>query len=728
MRGVWYAMANMTERRPVIGAGMAGRPDRPASGSPQARSAVVAFALLLGGAAASIFLVGHAEQGNLGVFLLCAGAAMIGCPPLTKTKPAVAAAAAAFLLCSALALLPARLFHVPVWRQVLADAPALPLPETVSAAPWQTIFWLEVLAVTVLTGLFTLTQVLRSRALSAFALAGAGVCGLYAALSVVAKTPGWSHSLSSENTFGFFPNRNHTATLLVIGSVLSIGILGVAYRQRQRLALNAAVASLTLCVAGLLFFSESRGGVVFLIVGLGGWLAGLGGHLNRRLLVAVAVVVVVGGGLFLTLKGRARDRLLNSLPMSTGGASKEVTSPEENAVPEKYAGGITSDDRLRITPDTLRMIRDVPWTGSGLGTFALVFAPYRQTSANGNLALHPESDWLMVAAETGLPAFACLGGLIALILAGWRPEREHPYWPLRWALLMAVGAAALYGLFDVPAHRAALGWWMLVLAGLALQPGRISAERYRAGTSGGVARSIFVLGGLLAVSLGGMLVYAEWFGGRALPPYAARVAQREVARTFEQGDLEGAIEQARQATRNSPLDSPLYYELGVLLARVMDTDAEIDRAFRLERLLSPWAPRVARSQALVWMPLDSPRSAALFSEALEREERLQRISGRNKPVTGYWKSIVEQASGFPAVQNLLWVAGTSRGVEFTVTWLETADARLVKERLAQVAADTRFLSQLNAQQKERLVSVWKTKGDPSTLPMVLESGDGGSPK
>ncbi len=708
----------MPEKQPVSEDGSPRRPTRPAPDQP--RSAMIAFALLLGGAAAAMFLVGRAEQGNLGVFLLCAGVAMIGCPPLVKVNPWIAGLAALFLLCSGLALLPARLFHVPVWRQAFMAAPDLPLPETVSAAPEQTLFWLGVLIVTVLIGLFALTQPVYSKGLSSFALAGAGVCGAYAALSILARLPGSPHLLSDGATFGFFPNRNHTATLLVTGSVLSVGLLGTAFRQRQRWAINVAVAALTLCVAGLLFFSESRGGVVFLLVGVVGWVAGLGRYRDRALLITIALVVMVGAGLFLTLKMGARDRLLDSMHVGTGRSTAEAAPTGETAGRPPLGAEIAADDRLRIYRDTIDMIRDVPFTGTGLGTFSLVFAPYRQASANYNRVLHPESDWLMVPAETGLPAGICLVGLLALVLRSWKRSREHPYWPLRWGLMSAAGVAALHGWVDVPMHRAALGWWVLVLAGLALQPGR-GHEAERVGANRRVARGVFVLGGVLALLLGAQLVRAEWFGGPALPPYFAKRAQEEIGRTFTNGDLAGATDQCQRAIRVTPLASPLYYQLGLLLVREEDTDEQIDRAFRCERVLAPWSPNIPSLQAAMWMPIDSVRSAALFKEALERQERLWQISNREPRPLIFWKGVVEQTNSFPPVQNGLWEVCAGRDPEFALTWLEAADARNVKVRLPQWAADESLLSQLTAEQRRRLLLVWKTKGDPEALQTFLAS-------
>ena len=521
------------------------------------RSATLAFALLMGGAASALLLAGRAEQGNLGVYLICAGVAMVACPPRARVHWRAAAIAAAFVGCAALSLLPAHLFPTPEWRRALAGVPDLPLPGTVSAAPGQTLFWLGILAVTIMTGLFALTQPVRSQRLLTFALAGVGFCGVYAAVSIFAKLAGWHLTDFAGTPFGFLPNRNHTATLLVTGSILSAGTLAITFRERRWVAADLAVASLTLCATGLLFFSGSRAGVLFLLGGLAVWVSGIGGaHRSRPLLLAAVVAIGVSVGLFLTVKTDAQVRLLQSIPVfrsETRAAADKTGNP-----PEPEQGGITNDDRWRIYRDTAGMIREAPWTGSGLGTFALVFPAYRRALLNDSLVLHPESDWLMVAAEMGLPACVCLVLLVVWIFRTWRPERNHPYWPLRWGFVVAAGAALLHGMVDVPIHRAALGWWVLALLGLALQPGRNAAPETGL-SSRRLARTLFVLSGVGACLLGGRLVRAEWFGGPALPPYAAKQAQTRILQVYKQGDTEKAMEQARQAVRAFPLVPPLYF-------------------------------------------------------------------------------------------------------------------------------------------------------------------------
>ena len=671
------------------------------SGSPQ-----TAFLLLGTGAAAAIALAGGAEQGNLGVFLLFAGTALLLCPPLVAVRWPLWLAAALLGLCSAASLLPARWFHSLLWRQSLAGVPDLPLPSTVSAAPAQTLFWLGVLAVTGLTGLFTLTQPVRSRGLFTLALAAVGFCGLYAALSLFARLSGWHYPFGSDATFGFFPNRNHTATLLVTGSILAVGVLGVAFRERRWLAADGAVAALALCVVGLLFFSASRAGVLFLGVGVVGWVAGLGGvHRHRPLLGVVGIVALVAAGSFLFVKSDARDRLLGSASGSTA-----------------TRASLTSDDRLRIYHDTLAVIRDAPLTGTGLGTFSLVFPPYRQSSANLTLVLHPESDWLMVAAETGLPALACLGALVVLALRGWHPARQHPYWPLRWAFLAAAGAAVLHGAVDVPAHRAALGWWVLVLAGLALQPGRAPDDRPRLSVlTRRLTRGVFVLGGLLAWALGFRLVRAEWFGGPPLPPYVARQAEAVVDRAYHRHDNEAALDAARAAVKVSPLASPLYYQLGALGTYFYDTDDEVDRAFRVQRLLDPWSPEVPRSQARAWLAFNPVKTVPLDVEALRRFEALRPGTVGGVDPAAYWRELVGEAAPYPSAQVLLWASSVRYGPAFALAWLDAATPPAAREKLPLLAADDAFLPALDPAQRRQFLALWTQKGDRESLRLFQAS-------
>ncbi len=68
---------------------------------------------------------------------------------------------------------------------------------------------------------------------------------------------------------------------------------------------------------------------------------------------------------------------------------------------------LEEEGRLQFWRDTLRLIGAYPWTGTGLGTFALAFRHY-QTSWLTYVVDHPHNDYLEFAAETGWPGAALL--------------------------------------------------------------------------------------------------------------------------------------------------------------------------------------------------------------------------------------------------------------------------------------------------------------------------------
>ncbi len=681
----------------------------------QSGSALLAHGLLLGGAGAAIFLAGGAPQGNLGVFLLCAGVALILCPPRARVERRLWMAAAALVGCGGLAFLPARWLPTPLWRQALAAAPAVVLPPSITAAPGETACWLALLALSLVIGLFALSQPVRARGMIWLVLGAVTGCGVYAGLAMYAKVSGWTYPFSGGATFGFLPNRNHTATLLITGSVLALGLMSVAFRDRRWVVGDAAVAGGLACVVALGFFSASRAGVLILLAGGALWLGGLGGrHRPGRLLAVAAVVIVAAGALFLAFKSPARDRLLGTLgpgvdrkaAPTPGSAAGSGQGGEAVAAPnaERAPADPPSEFRLAIYRDTLGMIRDQPWTGSGLGTFAGVFPQYRRASLVEFNALHPESDWLMLMAEAGVPAFACaalLAGLAARRLAG---LREHPYWPLRWACAAAAAAAFLHGAVDVPAHRAALGWWVLALTGLALQRQNEKAEdrRRKADWPGRVQRAVFVLAGVGALVLGGLLVRAEWFGGTAWPPFAAENAPRRMFEAYQRRDYAAGEALGRRTLRDAPLTASAYYYLGIILA-VSDeegVDQQVDEMFQAERVLDPVMPDVPRHQALAWAGYDPARQTAMLLEELGRTGRINRALGRGLAATlPYYAELVRNTAAQPDVQHSL-LAAARPDPRFEAAWRQSVNPTTEQAQADRLAADAAWTGQGGAWQTD----------------------------
>ena len=680
--------------------------------------APLAHGMLLAGATASVFLAGKPQQGALGILLVFAGLAMVVCPPRVKVAWRLWLAAAATVGGAALALLPERWFPQPAWRKTLDTLPSLVMPDTISTTPALTAFWLAVLALALLSGLFLLAHPIRSRWMLTFALFAAVAAGVYGALAIYAKETGWHYPFSAGATFGFLPNRNHTATLLFVGSLLALGVLGVVLRESRWFLGTVAGAALCVCALGLGVFSPSRGGIVFLVVGVVAWVAGLGRrHRDVRLTISFAAVLLASGLLFLASGGQVRDRLLGLHAPPPPRSATADAGPGPLAPPDEVdpMHNLSTDFRLKIYRDAADAVHDFPLTGMGLGTFAQVFPQYRRASLSESLAIHPESDWLMLAAEAGIPAALCLLALIVLAAGQLASQRDHPYWPLRWGCAVAAGAAALHGLVDVPIHRVQLGWWVMVIAGLALQDARTGP--------GGRSRAqqiLFITGGVLALGLGSALIRAQWFRGLPLPPFRDSQAQEEVVAAFNRKDPEGAVNTARAALSLSPMNAPLYYQLGVLLLYFEDTEADVDRAFRAQRVLNPVWPAIPLLQGDAWVATDSDRATSLWLEALERQRRIDQAQGTPPGITlGFYRDLLGRAKRYPAVRQTLGRIAT-RSPAYALAWLEGVNDAIAPADWDRLTSSPEFLRSFSEGERQRLLVIWNAKGDPDALARFVD--------
>lgn len=665
---------------------------------------LVAHLLILLGAAASVLFAGGPQQASLGIFLLAAGGALIACPPQARVNGRLCLLAGSLVLAASLAFLPHAWFPTAPWRQMLLDA-GVPLGRHITPVPRETAFWLVIFTTTVATALLALSHPLRSRVQLQLALVAVSLAGAYVVLSFIVKKSGWEFPYDADpRDFGFFLNRNHTASFLAIGSILALGLLAVAARSHRWAHGIVAAAVLAASVSGLLFFGTSRGGLLVLLAGIALWMAGLGReHRTRPMVISMAAIAVASGVLFLAAPGVVRERLLASAEQV-----KEAVVSEEGG--EVEGADRPLDARLVIFRETLKVIRDFPLTGVGLGAFRPVFVYYNDQLPPDPPISHPESDWLMLAAEIGVASVLLLGAAIVLLLRQVWHFREHAYWPLRWALLCAALAAMLHGFVDVPAHRAALGWWVLALAGLGLQTVATGARRPQRWLQG-----IFVVVGLVAMGLGGKLLQSDFAHGPALPPLEAMWAEGEIIEWREGGRFADSEAAAFAAIRRSPMYPPLHFHYGVsLLSLSGDRDA-VDAAFRRERLLVPGFPKVAANQGLFWAEIDAARAAALWREALQEQERIGTTWPERRTHTSalFWQ-LMRECAPVPETQRTLLAAAEGRP-DLILLWIQRAATEIVASELPQLAGDPAIAKGLAPRERRYLLEQWYVRGDRQAL-------------
>ena len=202
----------------------------------------------------------------------------------------------------------------------------------------------------------------------------------------------WTVAAPGAGIFGPYVNRNHYAGLMEMLIPLAAGY--VLSRPRDHPLRSLLGFALLVPIASLLL-SGSRGGFISLLAEvliLGAiflWRAPVPG---RRRLAAV-------GGLGMTAAA------LLFFWMDPGEISRRLeTVASITSSPDVTMGG-----RLVAARDSLRVFRDHPFLGTGLGSFELAFPPYESVPTD-QVWQHAHNDYAEALAETGLA-----GGLLVVV-------------------------------------------------------------------------------------------------------------------------------------------------------------------------------------------------------------------------------------------------------------------------------------------------------------------------
>ncbi|MFM8884914.1 MAG: O-antigen ligase family protein [Chthoniobacterales bacterium] len=633
-------------------------------------------------------VAGTQDAWAIAAFLVFGGLALV------LARPSVRPSAVPLLLiplfaCLALAaFLPQSYFPIPEWRSSLMDLGAIPLADSVNPQPWLGWFWWWLLAATCLVGAALLTAPLETKPLALVLQAAALFVAIYASLSIFALQTGWKYPFHGGAVFGFLPNRNHTATLLVVGSVLSFGLM----QWRLARGDKAAAAFAALCgapsLAALLFFSTSRAGVVFLVVGLAVWAVGASRSpgMRKRILSAVLALIVFAGLLFVFGGSTVRDRL--SL-LWTEAVSVQLEG-----------GGEDVDFRQPVFRDTTRMIRDFPLSGTGLGQFRYVFPQYRSDSARAANVLHPESDWLMVAAETGLPSALVLAALLVwFVFVCWR-SRSASGGMLRWTAASAILAAALHGVIDVPWHRVSVGWFLLAIAASSVPSSGHSAR------VPGLSRFLFIVGGLAMIAAAGWIGHDKREGFDPAPYRWAQVS-KELERLGNERNYEEAERAAQKAVRQFPLVYESYYWLASYLRAFEETAPEINAAVRAGRAVEPVLPKVAEEQAVILQPVDPDGALQAWVVAVNRATAIDAKEKRTN-LSSAGNSIARSLAAFKddSERQLQLARELADRPILAAHWINQADKDAAASFLPGIADEAQFLDALPPELRRQVLSKW----------------------
>ncbi len=657
---------------------------------------------------AGVALGGGVERWSEALVLLTLGVLLLAMPPRASLGRGLNLILAALLGLSATAFLPARWFAPPTWRRAFIDDFGASLPGTLSAQPWLSAETL-VLFLAGISWLYLMATLRwepgeRRRAGMLFAGGVAVLAGVFVALARLGVVvPIWPNT----RHFGPFPNRNQTADFLAVGALPVLALARAAWRAGRVAAALGWLAG-WLVTAGAVFQCFSRAGIAILFLTTAIYLGVEFFRANRRppatrneakfalwRRVALLVsIVLVATSVFLVVGGDTLERFRPDAAMA------DVNT---------MSNGL----RLRLQTDTVGMIAASPWCGVGLGNFAGLFETFRRQSADTPLrSIHPESDWLWLAAELGWPSLLlALAGCVLLGRRMW-PERHSHDRPLRTAAALGVAAFAVHGLFDVSAHRLGTAMCGLFLAGLALpgEPEAAAATPVPARPSW--LPIVFRAVGVLLLGVGCLWTLQARHAG--LLPGAQGVARLK-ATALGQGlahDYAEARDSVTRALAWAPLDWELYFiraGAGVYLRRDLAATAS---DFRRARFLERCSPDAPLDEARLWAAVgQDPQAVNALLEACRRAPaRAGEFIGPLYAARHGDADFVDALSGAVLRSPTLAVALAER--------MAGADLPGFIARVLRVDPD---LAKLDGPQRTRFFRVWALNGDPQTLSASMTS-------
>lgn len=255
-------------------------------------------------------------------------------------------------------------------------------------------------------------------------------------------------SIQSIHAPGLFVNRNHQATLLVIGGVL-VTTLGMIFARRQISSTPRwfAFGTMLFLAAGVIP-TASRTGALLLMPAL-----------------AWAILVSTGW----RLRGRA-------LILTFGIFVTVIAAFSQSSGAEKLIArfNINGESRLYYWPDVVLVIREYFPVGAGLGAFESVYLPFENLNHLGpGVLTNAHNDYLEILAETGivgaiLYAFF-IGVLIFSLRDTLRPERPAVR-DMALGSSVAILLILLHSFVDYPLRMLSIETIFAVLCGMTVRP------------------------------------------------------------------------------------------------------------------------------------------------------------------------------------------------------------------------------------------------------------------
>jgi tetratricopeptide (TPR) repeat protein len=380
-----------------------------------------------------------------------------------------------------------------------------------------------------------------------------------------------------------------------------------------------------MCVllAGILFFTFSRGGLLSVLTAVG-FVVVMRLVQNRQVIQRVPARVLLGGAF-----GLAAIGVVGFVILSISSSSSRVAGDE---------------GRLDMWRSAVSMTHNRPLTGVGAGLFGRAFRDYRNPDAVQDKLAAAHNIYLNTLAETGLPGILVCIWLALVFVRLWYRNWKNEASPVRrlrleaaFGALLGLGVHSLVDAFTIT--PIVLLFLLLVAYCIAPVYDRLAAPP--------APRRLERWGAIAA--LAAVLAYGLWFiqldraqsqYNRSLSPGESALSQAQAAADIDPGlklyalqvdYLTGDRAAYQDAVSREPTWDTGWLNLGVLALRAGDNQAALD-AFDRARQINHSNP----AAQIAWARLAETMNAAAQAEIVEAYYQAMRNSD-SLPLAEFWR-------------------------------------------------------------------------------------------
>ena len=635
---------------------------------------------------------GAPKQGFYGILFVSIGILVALFPPAFITSKWLIIGLTLFFISLSTSLLPRDFASSQSWR-INLESLGLDTGNLISPHPATTVESLIIVGVILVIGLCSLGHRIGRESLLKVAALFVLAVSLYTGISMLFVQNEWDWAWDPNNQFGFFANRNHMATLMVMASLVGVASLFIYLKKKNWTAFIVMLTGTAIICWAILGYSVSRAGLILFISFHAIWfLFVVKKHLNYKFVTSFLVLFSLSVILFLLSDNKLEERF-EDLVEKKKSRSKNIVKKSK----DDYNSILGT--RKYIHLDTYEMIRSEPWTGTGLATFEFIFPFYQKESTASSYyvatsrALHPESNWLDLASQAGFLTvfivFLIIFSILFLIILRNKKSRS---WLLSLSCILAICSILIHGIIDVPGQKIGI-----VLSGILLMGITLKFDHSKDRVSPQYASITYQIVAVGVFSLGLLLVHSQWFSSSSIIFSDTQTRIKKIQNLYQisinsakRNDtisqkkfLNAAIALTENAIKRTPLDSELHFVKGKLYSFLDGNDDKIRTSFKIESILDPNWAKIPLRQSQVWLFIDIDETIKLWSAALQRVNKVHKND--EKYFSYIWSEILAQARQHPVlIRDTYKLVISKDNSDYLIQWMNFAGRKNLKIQMSKI--------------------------------------------